>query len=381
MTFNTLDIPRQHMQKIHKIKDENVYKDWRDLVKREKFADAVVIATQDRDHIEPTIELARLKYHILLEKPMSISEDGCKRITNSIKENNLFFAVGHVLRYSPMTRTVKMLINHDVIGKILNIQHVEPVGWFHFAHSYVRGNWRNEQSSSFMLMTKSCHDIDWIHHIIGERCLKINSFGSLSYFNKKNKPKNSGSKCLDCRVERDCCYSAKKIYLEESIKGNPILPILAPGVIPDIENITYALDTTNYGSCVYDLDNDVVDNQVVMMEFESGATATITVISTSKDMCVRKSRIYGSKGELEIDGRIIHHFDYNSRKMTKIDPESEQPLNSNMIGHEGSDWHLMNSFVTAIERNDSSFILSGVEETLTSHLLVFEAEKKRKENQ
>lgn len=369
------------MQKLYKIPDENCFEDWRDLAKREKFADAVVISTQDKYHVEPTIEFSNLKYHILLEKPMAVSEDGCKRITESIKKNNVYFAVGHVLRYTPMTRTVKLLVKHGVIGKIVNIQHVEPVGWSHYAHSYVRGNWRDEKTSSFMLMTKSCHDVDWVHHIMGERCTKINSFGSLRYFNKNNKPINSGSRCLDCKVEKDCPYSAKKIYLEESIKGNHIFPILEPGVTPDIENITNVLDTTNYGRCVYDLDNNVVDNQVVIMEFESGATATITVVSTSKDTCIRKTRIYGSKGEIEIEGRVIHHYDYNHRKMTKIDPESEQPQNSHMIGHEGGDWHLMNGFISAIARNDSSFILSGAEETLHSHLLVFEAEKKRKENQ
>lgn len=369
------EIPRNNMKKLFQIKDENCFSDWKDLAKLEKFADAVLICTQDQLHVEPAVAFANLKYHVLLEKPMAITEEDCKKVVEAIEKNKVFFAVGHVLRYTPMTKKVKSMLNDKVLGDILNIQHLEPVGFEHYAHSYIRGNWNNVKKSSFMLMTKSCHDIDWISYVMGEKIIKVNSFGALKHFKKENKPKDSGSRCLDCKIEKECPYSAKKIYLEKYAYH-----ILPQGQKIDIEDITNELKTSDYGRCVYDSDNDVVDNQVVIMEFENHSTCTFTMISTTKDVCVRKTRIFGTKGQLEIDGNNIEHYDFLSKKLDKISPSSTQPYDSKMTSHGGADWHLMNGFITAIEKNDPSFILSGPQETLLSHLLVFEAEKKRIEN-
>jgi predicted dehydrogenase len=368
------DISRNYFQQLYNLPKEHVWSDWKELLSIEKYADCVAICTQDHGHVEPAVALANLKYHILLEKPMAVTEDDCKRVVEAVKKNNVFFAVCHVLRYTPMTKKVKQMIRDNELGDILNIQHLEPVGYYHYAHSYVRGNWCNVKKSSFMLMTKSCHDMDWISYVIGEKCTKIDSFGALKHFRKENKPKTATSRCLNCPVEKECVYSAKKIYLELGFSTERIMPW---GKTVDIESITDALNNTDYGRCVYDSDNDVVDNQVVIMEFESKATATFTMVATTKDICIRKTRIFGTKGQLEIDGGTINHFDFLSGKTTIHVPEGKQPKNSKMVGHEGADWFLMDGFVTAIEKNDASFILSGPDDTLNSHLMVFEAEKMR----
>lgn len=258
------DIPRDHLKNLFNIKDEHCFSDWKDLAKLEKFADAVLICTQDQLHVEPAVAFANLKYHILLEKPMAITEEDCKKVVDAIEKNNVHFAVGHVLRYTPMTKKVKSMLNDKLLGDIINIQHLEPVGHQHYAHSYVRGNWNNLKKSSFMLMTKSCHDIDWISYVMGEKIIKINSYASLKHFKKENKPKEASDRCLDCKIEKECPYSAQKIYIEKY--SHPILPT---GKKIEIEDIVQELKTSDYGRCVYDSDNDVVDNQVVIMEFES----------------------------------------------------------------------------------------------------------------
>lgn len=61
-----------------------------------------------------------------------------------------------VLRYSPYSKALYEVINSGSLGKLINVQHMEPIGYYHFAHSYVRGNWGKEADSSFSLMTKSC---------------------------------------------------------------------------------------------------------------------------------------------------------------------------------------------------------------------------------
>ncbi|MGD9381940.1 MAG: Gfo/Idh/MocA family oxidoreductase, partial [Candidatus Thorarchaeota archaeon] len=184
------DFYRQRMVEKHDIPRENVFTDWKDLSKKERFADAVVIATQDSMHLGPAIAFANKGYHMLLEKPMAPDEESCKEIVKAALDNRILFAVAHVLRYTSYTRKLKEIIDSGAIGEVISLHRLEPVGYWHQAHSFVRGNWRREDESSFMLLAKSCHDIDWIRHIVGKRCRAISSFGSLVHFREENKPIN-----------------------------------------------------------------------------------------------------------------------------------------------------------------------------------------------
>jgi len=374
---------RETFAKKYSLPDENVFSDWSDIAKRDKFADAVVITTPDILHVGPALAFANKGYHILLEKPMAISEEDCGAIAKAAQQNNVILAVGHVMRYTPYTQKIKEIVDSGKIGKVMCIQHVEPVGWFHFAHSYVRGNWRRESEATFSLMAKSCHDIDWIRYIMGATCTKVSSFGSLSYFTKENKPKEAGEakRCLDCPIQDTCPYSAKTVYLERAKKGHTGWPlhVIVNSEI-DIESVTDALKNGPYGRCAYECDNDVCDNQVVNMEFEGGRTASFTMIAFSEEICVRKTRVYGTMGQLDCDGTKIRLFDFRDPEHPQtFTPESEF-TRSKMSGHGGGDWYLMDSFLAAVSFHDPSLILSGPHETLESHLIVFAAEKARREN-
>jgi len=261
------------------------------------------------------------------------------------------------------------------------MQHLEPVGYWHFAHSFVRGNWRRLDQSSFTLLAKSCHDIDWMMWMMPTKCTKVSSFGSLRHFIKENKPKGAASRCMDCAVERDCAYSAKKVYLEAVKKGVTKWPVAVITENPTEETVTEALKTGPYGRCVYECDNDVVDNQVVSMFFEGGRTASFSMIAFTEDICVRKTRIFGTKGELVADGEhIIKIFDFVTQQTTVYEPEDPN-LVTTLNGHGNADYYLMRTFVDAVASNDPSKILSSARETLLSHLVVFAAEKARLESQ
>ncbi|TMS16825.1 putative oxidoreductase YjhC [Larimichthys crocea] len=160
---------RTKLQQQHKIVDENIFEDWHSIVEREKFADAVLICTPDRLHKEPAVAFAKKGYHVLLEKPMATTPEDCVAIVEACIQSGVMLSVGHVLRYDPVIHKIKELIDAGVIGDVIHIQHLEPVGFYHFAHSFVRGNWRNEAESSFALLAKSCHDIDLMHHWAGAR--------------------------------------------------------------------------------------------------------------------------------------------------------------------------------------------------------------------
>ncbi|XP_049318845.1 uncharacterized protein zgc:154075 isoform X1 [Astyanax mexicanus] len=374
---------RTKLQKRHKVAEENTFDDWHCVAEREKFADAVFICTPDRLHKDPAVALAKKGYHILLEKPMAVTLEDCTQIAEACIQSGVILTVCHVLRYDPVISQIKELIDNGAVGEVFHIQHFEPVGYYHFAHSFVRGNWRNEAESSFALLAKSCHDLDLIHHWAGERkCLKVSSFGSLSHFRKENKPSGASSRCLDCSVESGCPYSAKKIYLDRVKQGWVRWPVsvVCPTSVPDIESVTEALKTGPYGRCVYECDNDVCSNQVVNMEFEGGLTASFSMVAFTEEICNRKTSIQGSRGELTCNGKNLQVFDFLTQKTTDYTVPKSAPGNFNTGGHGVADYHLVSAFISAVANEDPQLIKSGPKETLESHRLVFEAERSRLEN-
>lgn len=354
---------------------ENIFTDWETAVQRDKFADVAIIATQDNNHTKPAIAFAEKGYHILLEKPMAQTEEECRQIVQAVQKNKVMFAVCHVLRYTNYTQTLKKLLNEGIIGDIVSIQHLEPVGYWHQAHSFVRGNWRNSQESTFMLLAKSCHDLDWIRYIADSKCQAVSSFGSLKHFRIENKPEGAAERCLDCKasIESLCPYSAKKVYFncwKNGWKGWPLTVITDN---PDPVSIEQALKEGPYGRCVYQCDNDVVDNQVVNFQFENNMTASFTMTAFT-ELTDRRTRIFGTKGEIEGNGRTIKIFDFITDKKNEIDTYKNPGV---LQGHGGGDFGLMENFIQAILDQNPQSILTGPEATLESHLMVFAAEKAR----
>ena len=153
-------------------------------------------------------------------------------------------------------------------------------------------------------------------------------------------------------------------------------------------------EKTKYGKCVFKMNNDVCDHQIVNFEFESGATASLNMIAFSKDLCDRKTKIYGTLGSLEFDSSVnsneIIYFDFRTKKSSVIDCSDSVPLKIERIetnqtenkaiklnGHGGSDRWLMESFIEAVIKNDKLLVLTDVEDSFRSHLIVFAAEYSR----
>ncbi|KZT65989.1 NAD(P)-binding protein [Daedalea quercina L-15889] len=377
---------RKLMAEAHLVDKTLVFESWQDLLKAseetvntvgKRLADAVIIAVQDRMHLEVTLAFAEQGYHILCEKPMATSIEDCIKMEAAVKKANIIFGMGHVLRYSPYNKAVSEIVLSGELGQLVNVVHVEPIGFFHYAHSYVRGNWSKEEECSFSLMTKSCHDIDLLCHWLSPGTPKrVSSFGSLLHFRKESKPKEAGEakRCFDCAYERTCPYSAKKIYLEPVSKGNIGWPVatIVDG-IPDIENVTSALRHGSYGRCVYEHDNNVCDNQVVNLEFSNGATVSFTMIAQTERICERQSRLHFSHGEIIGDMNTFTVTDFRTGKTTHHAPKSEGG------NHGGGDIGLIRTFVEAVRTGQQELLGTNVSEVLKSHLTVFAAEQSRRD--
>jgi predicted dehydrogenase len=350
--------------------------DWRELADRGRVADAVLVCTQDTMHVEPAIAFAELGYHVLLEKPMATTEAGCRRIVEAVERAGVLFAVCHVLRYTPYTALVKQVVDAGRLGEVVSVQHLEPVGFLHHAHSYVRGPWRRQDSASFMLMAKSCHDLDWLQYVVGRPVRRVASFGGLAHFRPEHRPEGAADRCLDCAVEPSCPFSAVRFYTRclERGAGWPLDAVVDDYTEADLQA---ALRHGPYGRCVYASDNDVVDHQVVAMEFDGGPTGTFTMTAFNAGGH-RRTRLFGTRGELDGDGETVRVFDFLSgtAEVLSARPPGDASAGG---GHGGGDWGLMDAFVRAVATGDPAHVLTGPKESLAAHAVVFAAERARLE--
>ncbi|NEE01399.1 Gfo/Idh/MocA family protein [Phytoactinopolyspora halotolerans] len=351
------------------------YVEWRELLETGPEIDAVIIATQDRHHVEPALAFLKAGRHVLLEKPIAPTEDECRAVVEAAVASGALFAVCHVLRYTPYTDLVKSVVDSGVLGAITGVQHLEPVGWWHAAHSYVRGPWRKEAESTPMLLAKSSHDLDWIRYVTGRRIERVASFGSRQHFRAEQRPDGAADRCLDCGLEPSCPYSAPRLYLGTLHRDGPVWPVTAITDATDEAGVIDALRTGPFGRCVYASDNDVVDQQVIAMELDGGASGTFTMTAFS-EQAPRQTRLFGSHGTLEGDGERVRVVDFRDGSVREL--VADGPHGSNAAdGHGGGDDGVMSAFTRAVSTGDADAIRSGPLESLESHLAVFAAEEAR----
>jgi predicted dehydrogenase len=361
--------PREAFVQRHRIPENARFTDWRELAERPRLCDAVVIATLDRDHAAPAIALTRLGYHMLLEKPMAPSLEDCKQIAHAQEKAGTITCVCHSLRYNEGFASLKKTVESGRIGRIATIDQLEQVAWWHQAHSFVRGNWGNEGRSTFMLLAKSCHDIDYIAYLAGAPCLRAQSFGNLSYFRSENAPHGSGERCTACSVEKTCPYSALRMYVDGARESWP-----ANVVSTDHSRAAHlrAIESGPYGRCVWKCDNDVVDHQVVCLEFEGGITATFTMTGFTQEMG-RKIRVHGTEGEISFTEAAMEVRSYADGGTERISFEKESG------SHGGGDERIVASFLAAIRQNDARLVTTDARESLRTHSIVFAAEASRRQ--
>ena len=432
----------------------------------------VFICTLDETHAEIIRALAPLNLHIMCEKPLALSLSDCLSISDAFSKSSAsdssgirhagirslangeshrdisngdakpgpsrIFSIGHVLRYSPHNRLLrKLLVEDQVIGEVISIEHTEPVGWWHFSHSYVRGNWRRSTPEGVgSLLTKSCHDIDFLLWLLcsppkpdgnptPHLPSTITSTGVLTHFRKARKPKKAGTatNCLTCAAEPECNYSGKKIYRDRWLREKRDAGWPLKIVMPEIEDIVSShgwdvaeeklmeklgedynpTEDTNeqiasrgwYGRCVYESDNNVMDEQVVTISWDEKPvlgqegrgpkTALFHMTYATQAQCERRGRIYGSHGEISYDSKQINVYTFaDDQTQTHVIPKQDAEVEKS---HGGGDFGLAQAFVEAVQKADGRelsvadaqrrLVGCDLDEIIRSHAVVFAAEEAR----
>jgi len=365
---------RDYFKNLHNVSDDMCFDSWEALLKKPKLADLAFICTQDRMHVEPAIAACEKKYDILLEKPAAPTPEECAKIVKVAQKAGVKVVVCHVLRYTPFYRILKDAVSEGKVGDIVNIIHTEGVGNIHQSHSYVRGNWRNVETSSPMILAKSCHDVDLMQWLIGEPCTKVQSFGSLSYFTKENAPEDAPDYCLDgCPRKDTCFYYVTKAYKHLGWGAS----IIANKFHPTDEDVEKALKKGPYGRCVFKCDNDVVDHQVVNMQFGKDKLVAFTMSAFNKGG--RHTKIMGTKGEITADmsERSIVLYNFATREkevLLSSDPEFDELITG---GHGGGDKGIMIDLYEYIANGKRSDAISDIAISCKNHMIAFAAEHAR----
>ena len=369
---------RNYIKEKHGVSDEYCFDTWERVFEVPKFADIAIISTLDQLHHGPALKAIEMGYDLLLEKPASNDCRECIEIANAAKEKGTKILVCHVLRYSPFFMRVKQMVDDGMIGKVMSIHHSECVGNVHQSHSFVRGNWGNTGRSSCMILQKSCHDMDIMQWLMGVPCKRVQSFGTLTYFTKENAPEGAPEYCdKTCPVYEECYYNAIKRYVED--ETNAWFREAASNMKnPTNEQVIEALRKTQYGKCVFKCDNDVVDKQVVNLEFENGAVASFNMCAFNKGG--RYMRLMGTDGEIyadmEKDTIEYYSFKTKERVMVEVAPNDSKEGTS---GHGGGDVGIVESLYDYVANDIVTTQLSTIDISVKNHIIAFAAEKSRLE--
>ena len=352
---------------------EGVFETAEQFFARPRMADAVLICTQDSQHYAYACQAIDLGYSILLEKPISPSVRECLDLQRRAEEKGTQIMVCHVMRYTKFYRKLKELIDSGVIGDVVHVTHTENVAYWHYAHSYVRGNWHKTADSSPMILAKCCHDMDSLSWLLGSRCRTVSSFGDLRYFREENAPAGSPARCTDgCPHSGSCPYYAPALYLDDNTPWPTALTALGPD--QSYEARKKALEEGPYGKCVFHNDNDVVDHQVASLLFENGTTVAFTMCAFS-DACDRTVKFMGTRGEIRasMDNNVIEVTQFGAGVRTGT--TAVYTVKPGSTGHSGGDEGIMEEFVSILkgERENTNTIAQSVH----SHVMAFAAEESR----
>jgi predicted dehydrogenase len=400
----------------HSIPEECCYENWQQALESRIPADVVINCTQDQMHAESSIPALQAGYDMLLEKPIAHSLEDAISIIQAAEKDDRYLQICHVLRFTDFFNQIKSLLDDNRLGQVITISHRENVASWHMAHSYVRGNWRSEDFSSPMILAKCCHDLDLLTWLTGEAPHHLNSFGSLRHFKPENAPQGAPERCTDgCPVEDSCPFYAPAIYIDlvpfkyalsqsriplykivgsQSLKHPKTIQAVSR-LIPQLRELTdykgwprsvvsddpgnegalmEALRDGPYGRCVYHCDNDVVDQQVVTMEFPSGITASLTMHGHSQEEG-RTLRIDGSQASLlakfGFHRSFIEIHDHRSMGVEVYN----FPSSVEQVGHGGGDFGIMHDFVSNFQDRKNDW--NGARESLESHFMAFAAEQSR----
>lgn len=300
------------------IRDITFYTDPEEMFDKEDL-DAVIIATYCNTHCEMVERAAKRGLHILLEKPIGISEEEVEKVWRLLKDYPRVAAVNFTMRGAPVSVAAREHVRRGSIGKIVSVQYVNNV---HYGDNYFRGWMRTRDKIGSMLLQKAVHDFDIINNITDLTPARVAAFGSRLVYGG-DMPNDLT--CDVCERKWTCPMSVHRLKRDA---GKPMPP-------------------KRHRKCVYAAEVDIKDNHTVIIEYEGGTMA-------SYSQTLNAPLEGGRRGGAFIGTGGIMNLEYYDKM--KNSPSGEMIVGQSRIDiiryhqkpssriHEVYDWHGNNHF-------------------------------------
>ncbi len=310
------------------------YSSLNEMLSNEKL-DLLMIGSPNHLHLDHIKIGLNAGIKIFAEKPIVVDEAQSFELAKLLGEfGQDQVLVGLVLRYSQHARSVRNLIDKDILGNIISIEASEHIMPWH--GGFFMRNWRRKEkfSGGFML-EKCCHDIDFYNMIVGCRVKRVASFGGRSSFIPENKPEKN---------------------LEEFTK--------------------YNLTGWEAKESVFDSDADIVDHQVAIIEYENGATLAFHTNMRVPDE-FRRFAVIGTKGMVEGDfvrGFLKAHDQQNNVVLE----EDYGAAFGKEKGHYGADNLMLKDINQHLINSEKINLPVGVKDCIEAGLIAMKIDESRK---
>ena len=378
-TVALCDPYKRQLEKLHELyglEDAAEFLDADEFLK-EKRADVLIIATPDRQHFEQAIRGMELGYDILLEKPISDSREEIDKLLETQKRTGSRVVVCHELRHGKGFLKCEEILNSGRLGRLYAIDASERVAYWHWAMSYVREPGALLKNGFPGILAKCSHDLDLVQAYAKSECDTVSSIGDLTFFKEENAPEGAADRCVLCKHMETCPYSAKRIYVDDWHKAGeprfswPYSKISLQVPLTE-EALMKGITEGPLGRCAFKCPTDLVDHQMVQMQFKNGVKASLKMLFGGD--VGRRYVFFCTMGELVFDERdeaiVVMPYGEDKEIITEFGDPKE-----NKRGHGGGDGELLLELYNVV--TGASAGKTTLKESVECHLMGISAEESR----
>lgn len=270
------------------IDKEHYYADYRQMLENEQL-DAVIIGTRCSLHTPIAVEVLKRDINLFIEKPVATNEADLRRLTEAALISKAQTVVSFPLRFSPLIRKAKELVEREEIGEI---QHAMAYNYVPYGSVYFQSWYRDENETGGLFLQKATHDLDILLYLMGKKPVSICAMKSKQVFKGEYE---ANKNCNDCPKIKTCNQS--------------------PWVVTNIYD-----DYSQGDMCAFAVDTGNEDSGSCIIQFEDGIHCVYTQnFFIKKDSAKRGAILSGAEGSLEFDfykEQIIVHKHFSNENYT-----------------------------------------------------------------